>query len=219
MTVDHARIQMASSSRDDLPHRKSVAHEAPRVVVRLQVPGENCHRSARRKAAQRFFEQRRLSGTRRTDEIDAENVLLAVALAQLRRQPVILVEDFFLYDFSHGSSNSRYAISNSVPPIQVLRASPHLGQVNSHFLTTNSSPHARHFWRRGHHSISSLRCSSGVFRVNASHAKARASRSTLESSPMRTPTAANRASGRRRASASIESMMEEAIPTSCNGPP
>ncbi len=107
MTLDHARIQMASPSRNDLPHRIAVAHEAPGVVVRLQIPGENRDWRARRKASQRFFEQRRFPGARRADEIDAENVLFAVALAQLRRQPVILAEDFFLYDFSHGSSNSR----------------------------------------------------------------------------------------------------------------
>src|SRR5208337_1151742 len=107
MTLDHARVQMAGASRYDLPHRISVAHEAPCVVVRLQIPGENRDWRARRKAAQRFFKQRRFAGARRADEIDAENVLLAVALAQFRRQPVILAEDFFLYDFSHGSSNSR----------------------------------------------------------------------------------------------------------------
>ena len=39
--LDHLAVEMADAAGDDLLHRKTVAHQPPRVVLRLQIAGQN----------------------------------------------------------------------------------------------------------------------------------------------------------------------------------
>ncbi len=107
MTIDHASVEMACAAGNNLSDGKTVAGKAAGVIVSLNVSGKYSDGMGWRKRRQGSFEKSGFAGARRTDEIHAKNILLAVALAQLRGQAIIFAQNFFLYDFAHGSSNSK----------------------------------------------------------------------------------------------------------------
>src|SRR5271165_404937 len=107
MALDHASVEVTCSAGHDLAHGKTVACQSTRVIVGLQIAGEHRDRSIFRKASQRFFQQRGLARAWRADEVHAQDILVAITLAQRRGQAIVFAEDFSLYDFTHRSSTSR----------------------------------------------------------------------------------------------------------------
>src|SRR5271167_3262205 len=107
MAIHHARVQVTGAAGNNLPNRKAVTRKPPRIIVGLEIAGENGHGVLLGKRRQRFFQKCGLARARRTDQVDAENSFVAIALAQSRGQSIILAEHLFFYGLAHGSSNSR----------------------------------------------------------------------------------------------------------------
>ena len=69
MALHHAGVQVAGARGGNLLHRMAIPREAARVVVGLNVTGENGDGGMDRKTFQGLFEQRRLTRSRRTNEV------------------------------------------------------------------------------------------------------------------------------------------------------
>ena len=114
--LDHLAVEMADAARDDLLHRKTVAHQPPRVVLGLQIAGQNGDLLPGSERRQRAFEQRGLARTGRTDEVEAKDVVFFEAAPQVESDALVFVQDF-LFDTNdgHGSSTSTKAMSSWSP--------------------------------------------------------------------------------------------------------
>src|SRR6266568_4713942 len=191
--LDHLRIQMARASGDDLLYRETRLRQPVRIVFRLQISGQQHHALALVPALQRALQQGGLARSRRTDDVDHKNLVLAEFLTQLGGKLLIFVQ-YFLFDrdLAH-SSTSTNAIWSSSPAMVIVAASPQSGQAVAQFSALNSALHCGHRWRRDTCSISRASVSQSVSFTTHSKPKRRQSTSTPASSPTRNPTLENRA--------------------------
>ena len=97
---------MTGAAGGDLPDRKAELGQPPGVVLGLQIAGKHSDPFALVHPLERPFQQRSLARSRRTDEVHAENSVLAIALAQLLGQYLVLVQDLlFDRDAVHSSTS------------------------------------------------------------------------------------------------------------------
>src|ERR1019366_5503829 len=157
MPLHHLRVEMAGAPGDNLLYGKAELCQSLRVVLGLQIASE--HRDARTlvHAVQSLLQQQRLARSRRTDEVHAQDPLLAIALAQLLGENLVLIQDFLFNFHSAHSSTSMYAMSNSSPLMHWVANSPHFGHSGSKSVMRNSCRHLGHRCTRGIASTSSTR--------------------------------------------------------------
>src|SRR6185369_10306580 len=140
MLLDHAGVQVTRSACNDLTHRKTESRQAGCVILGLQVASQQRDLRVFRQALQRALQQRCLTRARRADDVEAENSMLAELRAQPLRNDLVFVQHLlFNLNLTHGSSTSRYAISNSSPAIVTVNISSHFGQAVMKSGASNSN--------------------------------------------------------------------------------
>src|SRR5215472_946368 len=128
--LDHARIEMASSSSRDLLDRKAEARQADRVIIGLNISSKDRDALVARESFERTCQQSSLPSARRAHEIEAKDVVLRETVSQFSGNAIVLAQHFpFQGHAIHKSSISKYANSSSLPLKNVVSASPQAGHA------------------------------------------------------------------------------------------
>src|SRR5579883_2314341 len=98
--LNHARIEVAGAAGGDLFHGEPEALETGRVIFRLDVAGEHGHSRLARQGRQGAFQKSGLARARRTNQVDAQDTVLAKTLAQARGEPFVFTQDFLFQEHS-----------------------------------------------------------------------------------------------------------------------
>jgi len=87
--MDEGCIEVACGPRRDLQRRNAVGTDAHRIVVRLQIPFDDCNPISVAQRHDGGFEESRFSRARRGHEVDGEYAVAIEVLAVVRRSLVI----------------------------------------------------------------------------------------------------------------------------------
>jgi len=96
MALDHPGIKMACTAGGDLLDWKAKPAQSIGIVLGLNVTCQDSRAFAPGKSFQSTFQEAGFSGSRRTDQVQAQNSVITKVFPQISRKPIVFAQNLLL---------------------------------------------------------------------------------------------------------------------------